>query len=391
MLRQDKRYWAEINLDAAEHNFNIIRSHIKPETKLCCIVKADAYGHGAINLARLYERLGADYFGVATIDEALELRNNHIKLPIVILGYTPAACAKILAENDIEQCVYSYDYAEQLNEFAEVADVRVKIHLKLDSGMGRIGFSCKHGEADHAELDMAAKACSLKCLIPHGIFTHFAVSDEGADGREYTLSQFRQFTSAIEYLQQVHQITFPIRHCANSGAIFDYPEAQLDMVRAGIILYGYTPSDKVIVHGLERVMSLKSTVSMLKKLLPGDCVGYGCTYKADREAMIATVPVGYADGLLRSNSSKAVFLVNGKKAPLIGRVCMDQVMIDVSNVPNVKLGDEVIIMGDTDGEKISASDIAAWNHTINYEILCMVGKRVPRYYKKDGKTEKHLQ
>ncbi|MBO7289072.1 MAG: alanine racemase [Clostridia bacterium] len=386
MLSQHKRYWAEISLDAAENNFRVIKERIKPETKLCCVVKADAYGHGAVCLARLYEKLGADYFAVSNIEEALQLRKNNIKHPIMILGYTPFECAKLLADNDIEQSVYSYDYAEKLNEFAETAGVKVKIHLKLDSGMSRIGFCCKHGEKDNLELDMAAKACGLEHLIPHGVFTHFAVADEGNDGREYTLNQFKQFSYAIEYLQQKHRITFQIRHCANSGAIFDYPEVQLDMVRAGIVLYGCAPSGKVDCQGLRSVMSLKAVVSMVKKLVPGDCVSYGCTYRADSEIILATIPVGYADGFWRSNFNKATFIIKGKKVQLAGRVCMDQLMIDVSSIPDVMAGDEVIIMGEENGEKISASDIGDLNHTINYEILCAVGKRVPRYYIKNGET-----
>lgn len=384
MFSQYKRCWAEISMDAAENNFNIIKSRIKSETKLCCVVKADAYGHGAVSLAKLYEKTGADYFAVSNIEEALQLRKNNIKLPVMILGYTPFECAELLAKYDIEQSVYSYDYAEKLNEFAEAAGVKIKIHLKIDSGMGRIGFCCRHGEKDNSELDMAAKACKLKCLIPHGVFTHFAASDEGNEGREYTLNQFQKFTSAIEYLKQKHKITFQIRHCANSGAIFDYPEFQLDMVRAGIVLYGYAPSEKVDCQGLKGVMTLKAVISMIKKLVPGDCVSYGCTYRADKDMIVATIPVGYADGFWRSNFNKATFIIKGKKVPLIGRVCMDQLMIDVSSIPDVKAGDEVIIMGEEDGEKISASDIGSLNNTISYEILCAVGKRVPRYYIKNG-------
>lgn len=384
MLNQHKRYWAEINLDAAKHNFNVIRSQLKHHTKLCCVIKADAYGHGAVSLAKLYEKIGVDYFAVSNIEEALQLRKGNIKLPVLILGYTPFECAKLLADNDIEQSVFSYEYAEKLNEFAEREGVKVKVHLKLDSGMGRIGFCCKHGKNDEAELDAAAKACGFRNLIPYGVFTHFAVADEGNEGREYTLNQFRQFVSAVEYLQEKHNITFKIRHCSNSAAIFDYPQMQLDMVRAGIVLYGSAPSGKVDCNELKGVMSLKAVVSAVKTLMPGDCVSYGCTYKADREITLATIPVGYADGFWRSNLNKAVFIVKGKTVPLVGRVCMDQLMIDVTGVPDVKAGDQVIIMGEENGKKISASDIADLNNTISYEILCAVGKRVPRYYIENG-------
>lgn len=386
MLAQHKRYWAEINLDTAENNFNIIKKRLRPETKLCCVIKADGYGHGAVSLARLYEKAGADYFAVSNIEEALQLRQNGIMLPIMILGYTPAECAPLLSENEIEQSIFSYDYARELNENAEKTGVNVKIHLKLDSGMGRIGFSCKHERIDEKCLDEAAMACNLKNLIPHGVFTHFAVADEAAEGREYTLNQFKRFTSAIEYLKEKHGITFEVRHCANSAAIFDYPEMQLDMVRAGIVLYGSAPSGKVLCPGLKDVMSLKAVVSMVKTLLPGDSVSYGCTYTAEREVTLATVPVGYADGFRRSNLNKASFIVKGRKVPLVGRVCMDQLMLDVSNIPDIKPGDEVIIMGEAKEEIITASDIADRNNTISYEILCAVGKRVPRYYIKSGEV-----
>ena len=386
MLAQHKRYWAEVSLDAAENNFDIIKSRIKPETKLCCVIKADAYGHGAVQLARLYEEKGADYFAVSNIEEALQLRQNNIKLPVMILGYTPAECAALLTENNIEQSVFSLNYAKELDAFAEKSGVKVKIHLKLDSGMGRIGFCCKHGKKDEYALSEAAEACCLNNLIPHGVFTHFAVADEATEGKEYTLNQFNNFTAAINYIENKAGIKFEIRHCANSAAIFDYPDFQLDMVRAGIVLYGSAPSGKVSCPGLKEVMSLKAVVSMVKTLLPGDSVSYGCTYTADKEVTLATVPVGYADGFRRSNLNKAVFIIKGKKAPLAGRVCMDQLMIDVSDIHGVKAGDEVIIMGESENEKISSSDIAEINNTISYEILCDVGKRVPRYYIKNKET-----
>jgi len=385
MLTHHKRYWAEVSLDAAENNFNVIKSHLNKETKICCVVKADGYGHGAVSLAKLYEKIGADYFAVSNIEEALQLRQNDITLPIVILGYTNPECAKLLADNDIEQCVFSYEFARELNNFAEKSGVKIRIHLKLDSGMGRIGFCCKHGEDDRKELDEAALACCLKNLIPHGVFTHFAVADEAKEGRDYTLNQFKSFTRAIEYLKEKHGIVFKIRHCANSAAIFDYPEFQLDMVRAGIVLYGSAPSGKVSCPEIKGVMSLKAVVSMVKTLMVGDSVSYGCTYTADKEIKLATVPLGYADGFWRSNLGKANFIIHDKRAPLVGRVCMDQIMIDVTHIPDVKMGDEVIVMGESEKEKITAEEIADLNNTISYEILCAVGKRAPRYYIKSGK------
>lgn len=380
MLAHHKRYWAEINLDAAENNFNIIKEKLKDSTKLCCVIKADAYGHGAVQLAKLYETLGADYFAVSNIEEAIQLRKNEIKLPIMILGWTPPECANLLCEYDIEQAVFSLEYAKELNTELEKFGGKVKTHLKLDSGMGRIGFSCKHKEKDYVSLDEAACALSLKGLIPHGVFTHFAVSDEAEAGREYTEHQFECFEFAISYLKEKHNIEFKIRHASNSGAIFDYPKFQLDMVRAGIVLYG-AEAGKAKCCGLKGVMSLKSVVSMVKKLEKGDCVSYGCTFKADKEMTVATLPLGYADGFFRSNQKKASMIINGKKAPLIGRVCMDQIMVDVSGIEGVRAGNEAILMG----EEISVDKIAEDNRTISYEVLCATSKRVPRYYIKNGK------
>lgn len=385
MLSQHKRYWAEIDLGAAKNNFDIIRSQIGKNTKLCCTIKADAYGHGAAYMAKLYETLGADCLAVSNIEEAIQLRKNGIKTSILILGYTNPDCAALLFENNIEQCVYSFEFAKELNSCAEKAGVKVKIHLKMDSGMGRIGFSCKHLGGDSESLLQALEVCQMKSIVPFGIFTHFAVADEGESGRDYTKLQFESFMYAADYLEG-NGINFKLRHCSNSAAIFSYPEYKLDMVRAGIVLYGYPPSKAVFAKGLVPVMSLVSVISHIKEVFPGDYISYGCTYKADRKLMVATVPVGYADGFWRSNSKGGTVLINGKKAPILGRVCMDQLMVDISGIDGVSTQSKVIIMGTSGGEKINADDLAQNNGTINYEILCAVGKRVPRIYKEQGKT-----
>lgn len=385
MLSQHKRYWAEIDTGAAEDNFHIIKSKLNPKTKLCCIIKADAYGHGAAYMAKLYETLGADYLAVSNIEEAIQLRKSGIKISILILGYTNPECAYLLSENNIEQCVFSEDFAEELNRCAEKYGVKVKIHLKMDSGMGRIGFSCKHLENDAEQLAAALRVCKMGNLIPFGIFTHFAVADEGEDGREYTKKQFESFVYSIKFFEN-SGITFNIRHCSNSAAIFAYPEYQLDMVRAGIVLYGYPPSEKVETKGLKPVMSLISLISHIKDVYPGDYISYGCTFRADKKIRVATVPVGYADGFWRSNSKGGELLAGGKRAPILGRVCMDQLMIDISGIENVAPQSKVVVMGKMNGEKIDADELAENNGTINYEILCAVGKRVPRIYIKDNKT-----
>ncbi len=378
-----KRFWAEVDLNAAAHNFNIIKGKLKPETKLCCVVKANAYGHGAVCLSKLYERLGADFFAVSNIEEAMQLRDNGISTPILILGYTPVECATLLAKYNISQSVFSYNYACELNAFAQKSNVNVKIHIKLDSGMGRIGFDCIHEDRD--SLDDAIGACKLENIIPEGIFTHFALADEGNDGRAYTEKQYNRFTKAVDYIEK-NGIHFEIKHASNSASIMDYPEYQLDMVRAGIVLYGLAPSERVgACDELLPIISLKSVILMIKNIKKGDCVSYGCTFVAEKDTKIATVPVGYADGFRRANSGVTQLLVRGRRVDIVGRICMDQLMLDVSDVPGVKEGDIVTIIGSDGGEHISVLEIAQNNSTIGYEIICEIGERVPRFYIEDDR------
>lgn len=373
-----RRTWANIDLDAAKHNYYEIRNHLKPCTKLCCVVKANGYGHGAIRLSRMYEKLGADYLAVSNIEEALQLRNAGIKIPILILGYTDPHCVKELAHNEITQCVFSYDYGMALSKNATEEKADIKIHIKIDTGMGRIGFRCVP-----EELDAAAMVCMAPGITVGGIFTHFASADEGDDGRGYTLAQFHQFSDAVRYLE-AKGIAFPIRHCSNSAGIFDYPEMQLDMVRAGIVLYGLQPSGALCHPGnLTPILELKTIIDHIKAVHPGDCISYGRDFKADHEMRIATIPIGYADGLWRSNSHNGMVAeVEGGFAPIIGRICMDQCMIDVSGIPNAGVNSKVTVYG-TDGDT-SVDHIAQMNDTINYEVVCAIGERVPRVYKENG-------
>lgn len=381
-----KRFWAEVDLDSAKHNYIKIREALSENTKLCCVVKANAYGHGAVQLAKLYQELGVDFFAVSNIEEAMQLRKNNIQKPILILGYTSAECAEILADYNISQAVFSLEYAEKLNKFAAACGKKIKVHIKFDSGMGRLGFSCKHKESDMPDLNHAYIASSQPYLETEGVFTHFAVADEGKGGEEYTKRQLESFEFAISYLERMG-IKFQIKHTANSAAICDYSDFHFDMVRAGIVLYGENPS-YVIRNSLELVpvMSLKAVVSQVKTIDTGDAVSYGRTYVAESKRKIATVPVGYADGFWRSNAKGGFVLVKGKRASIIGRVCMDQIMIDVTEIFGVEEGDIVTIMGRDGENSVTAKDLAKLNDTINYEILCAVGERVPRFYIKDGKT-----
>lgn len=375
-----KRTWANIDLDAAKHNYRIIQNQLNNGTKLCCVVKANGYGHGAVQLSKLYESLGADYLAVSNIEEAIQLRNNGIHIPILILGYTDPRCASQLAEYNITQCVFSYDYGKALSKNAAQRAITVKIHIKLDTGMGRIGFRCLN-----EELDMAAQVCKMSGIVYEGVFTHFSSADEGESGRKYTLSQFDGFISAIRYLE-AKGIRFAIKHCANSAAIFDYPEMHLDMVRAGVVLYGLLPSNMLRTSvDLKQVMTLRTIIDHIKTVYKGDCISYGRGYQADHEMRVATIPIGYADGLWRSNfSNHMVVEVEGKLAPIIGRICMDQCMIDVSDIPAAAVNSKVTVYGSS--EDVSIDRIANANGTINYEIICAVGERVPRVYKENNEV-----
>lgn len=379
MLTQRKRYWAEVDLDAICHNFEQVKAKVNKDTKICCVVKANAYGHGAVCLAPLYENLGADFFAVSNIEEALQLRENGIRKPILILGYTPADCVDLLAKHNISQSVFSDEYAEKLAFCAEEKKVKIKIHIKLDTGMGRIGFDAKHDSCSEAIL----KICQKPVFDPEGIFTHFALADGGKGGVSYTGMQYDNFMRTVNELERAG-VKFAIRHCANSATIADFPEYQLDMVRAGIVLYGLQPSEEVQNPlDLKETLCLKAVISQIKILKKGDSVSYGCTFTADRDMKIATVPAGYADGYWRSNSKNGAYLlVNGHRAPIVGRVCMDQLMVDVSEIETIRVGDVVTVMGTEGVEKIDAEALARLNHTIGYEILCAVGERVPRIYKK---------
>lgn len=354
---------------------------------MCCVIKADAYGHGAVQLAKLYEELGADWFSVSNIDEALELRNNNIKLPILILGYTPVANARILSENNIAQTCHSLDYAKSLSDIAVSQGVTVKIHLKLDTGMSRIGLMCQNIERDKKYIDIAEQLCKLPNLYPQGVFTHFAVSDEAEAGKDFTIQQFNAFIHTITELEK-RGIKFDIRHCANSGAIIDYPEMHLDMVRAGIILYGLSPSEKLKSKlNLKPAMQLKSVVSQCKEIYEGTTVSYGRTFTAESQKKVVTIPIGYADGYIREIAEDGYVSIQGKKAKILGRICMDQTIVDATDIENINIGDEVIIFGDISNDNTpTADDIAKWSSTINYEVVCLVSKRVPRVYYKANKT-----
>lgn len=382
-----KRTWAEISLNAIEHNYNVIRNKVADDTKVCCVIKADGYGHGAVELSQVYEKLGADFFAVSNIDEGIEIRKSGSKLPIVILGYTPVSEAGNLAEYDISQAVFSLEYAKELSEKCVEEDCICKMHIKVDSGMSRIGFMCQEFPRDEYSIEEICEACCLPNLEVEGLFTHFCVSDEDAEGREFTNKQYENFIHVRDSLKK-RGVDISVVHCSNSGAIEDYPETCCDMVRAGIILYGLAPSSKLADRlDLVPAMTLKTVVAFVKEVQKGATISYGRTFTADRKMKIATVPIGYADGFIRQNAKDGYMMVNGKKAKIVGRICMDQTMLDVTDIEDVKTGDEVVVFGTGENGEPTADSLAENTGTINYETVCLVGKRVPRIYIKDGKIE----
>lgn len=378
-----KRTWAEINLDALKHNIGVIKSNIADTTEIMAVVKADCYGHGMQYFLPELELLGCGFYAVSNIEEALDVRRYTDK-PILILGYTPADYADVLSKNNISQTVFSLDYAQSLSS---AASRPVKIHIKIDTGMQRLGFSYCDSVKDSLTVDEITTACALQNLQIEGIFTHFAESDNKKETDDFTDKQFGSFTHLIGLLEKKN-ITFKYRHSANSAAILMHHEKQLDAVRAGIIIYGLYPSaDMMNDFDIRPVMSLKSIVSMIKTVPSGQTIGYGRTYMAEKDLKIATVPVGYADGYPRHLSNKGYVIINGKKANIVGNVCMDQIMVDVTDIPDVTLGDEVLLFGESDGNIIPADELASLCGTIGYELISNLGKRVPLVFFRNGIAE----
>ncbi len=365
-----RRAWVEIDLNALKSNYKTICKRSK--SKVIPVIKADAYGHGASQVASALQNVGADFFAVSNISEAVELRNSGIKGEILILGYTPVEAVKFLDEYDIIQCIYSYDYASQVNDEAKRLNIRIKSHLKLDTGMGRIGFDLRSGKCKKNELISLLK---LEHLDFKGVFTHFPSADSYKESNiEFTRCQYEIFNKTVEMLEK-EGFSFEMKHCCNSAGFYCFEDMHLDAVRAGIILYGLSPSDEVELGGeYIPVMSMYSAVSMVKTVEKGETVSYGRTYKAESERKVATVSAGYADGVPRLLSNKGYVLINGKKAPIIGRVCMDQFCVDVTEIDEVSVGDKVEIFG----KNISVNRVAEFANTINYEIICGISKRVLR-------------
>lgn len=381
MLYFEKHCWAEVDLDALVHNFNQLQQHAGSSI-VCAVVKAGAYGHGDELVCQTLEQAGARWFAVSCLSEALHLRASGITSDILILGHTEPSCAFTLAQNRFTQAVFSLAYANQLNQAAHQANCVVNCHLKVDTGMGRLGF-CARSDSDlSCCISMLTQCFGLKSLQITGIFQHFAVADSHTSADvEYTAHQYQMFTKVVQQLKQQGYDPGLI-HCCNSAAFIEHPEWGHNMVRPGIVLYGCDPSDEVHLDGLRPVLTLKTVISQVKQLDAGQALSYGLTFTASAPTQVAILCVGYADGYPRLLSNQGVCSVHGHSAPVLGRVCMDQMMIDITGIPDVKAGDEVIIFGGNGAD--SLNDVAQKASTIPYEIMCGLALRVPRVYLKNG-------
>ena len=378
--------WAEIDLNAYAHNITELKRIAGKGTRLMAVVKADGYGHGAIEIAREALKNGSENLGVARINEAVQLREAGLDAPILIFGYTPPSLAQTLIKYDLTQTVYSIAAANSLSGLADRQGRKINVHIKVDSGMGRLGLMLNTPAAgslsNRPPLNPIHEVLSisrLPGLTVEGIFTHFATADS-AD-KSYANRQLEDF---LDFVSRLHRAGLepPIKHAANSGALIDMPDSHLDMVRPGIATYGLYPSDEVNKSrvALKPVMTLKSRIIHLKKVPAGFNISYGITYQTKKPTTIATVPVGYADGFSRLLSNRGYMLVHGQKVPIVGRVCMDLTMLDVGSVPGVQIEDEVVVFGQDGNKAITADEVAAKLSTINYEIVSTITGRVVRVY-----------
>jgi alanine racemase len=366
--------WVEVSLNHIQTNISQFNEFVHQHSKMMAVVKADAYGHGAVEVARTALSAGADYLGVALLDEAVQLRSAGIPSPILILGYTPPRSVKEAILQNITLTVFDHEVLDEIILQSTLLRKTAAIHLKIDTGMTRIGVT---SEKDASTL--AHKALSAEFVYLEGIFTHFATADHKDSA--YTYEQFRKFKAVLDFLETM-EIKIPIKHCCNSAATMKFPEMHLDMVRLGIAMYGLYPDHSLKSHPiqLKQAMHFKTKIAAIKEVPAAQPVSYGCTWRTVRKSTIATLPVGYADGLSRLLSNQGNVLVSGKNARITGRICMDQTMIDVTGIDRCSVGDEVTIFGDSLSSFQSVDELAMVMGTINYEVVCLIGKRVPRIY-----------
>ena len=380
-MKLPSRIQADIDLDAFRFNLDSIKKNINENTQIITVLKADGYGHGAVPLAKEAEKEERVWgIAVATVEEALELRRGGIKKPLLILGYTYQEDYDLIAEEELRPTVFKLSMAQELSQAALRKNKTIKIHIKIDTGMSRIGY--RDLEKSVPEI---LEISRLPGLEIEGLFTHFARADEREKAPAYQqLEKYQAFQKALKEAG----LKIPLCHCSNSAGIIRMPEANMDAVRAGIILYGLYPSEEVEKEPvpLKPLMTLKSHIAYIKTLEPGVQISYGGTYTTQKETRVATIPVGYADGYARSLSNKGWVLIRGKKAPILGRVCMDQFMVDVTDIPEVRELDEVILLGKSGDQQITMEELGELSGRFNYEFACCISKRVPRIYFKGGKA-----
>ena len=381
--------WAEIDLNCLENNIKEARRLTGEKVQICAALKANAYGHGAVKAAKVFLENGIERFSVAILDEAIELRKAGIEAPILILGYTEPKQSDRVAIYDITQTIFSFDAAKALSDASLKLNKKSKIHIKIDTGMGRLGFNCQSNQEDPIAMEKIIDEIKIIDALPgidvEGIFTHFSTADE--PDKSYTMMQFRLFQELIRNLEQ-QGIIIPMKHCANSAAVYDFPETHLDMVRPGILLYCMPklPGEHRIQIHPKQVMNLKTRIIQVKELREGDSVGYGRSFIAEKSVKIATLPIGYEDGYNRQLSNgRGEVLIKGKRAPITGRICMDQCMVDITGIDDVCVGDEAVLFGAQGEDFISVDEIADKLNTISYEVICSISVRVPRVYYKNGK------
>ena len=379
-LESYQRVWAEVDLDAIWENMVHMKENIAENTKILAVIKTDGYGHGGVPIAKMLEQLDFMFgYAAATYEEAHVLREAGVKKPILILGYTFPYCYEELIREEIRPAVYRRDTVEELAAAAAKVGKKAKVHIKVDTGMGRIGIT-----PDEEGLEFVRFLIEHPELEVEGIFTHFAKSDEtDKTSANHQLELFQDF---IKKIQTELGITIPVKHCSNSAAILEMPQANMDMVRAGITTYGLYPSEEVSkdIVPLRAAMSLYSHIVYCKTIHAGQSVSYGGLFTAQKDTRVATIPVGYGDGYPRSLSGKGYVLIRGKKAPILGRVCMDQFMVDISEIPGVMEGDKVTLLGMDGTERITAEELGELSGRFNYEFVCDLGKRIPRVYRQHG-------
>ena len=378
-MKEYYRVYADIDLDAIYENVKNAKALLKKDTKMMAIVKADGYGHGAVEVARQIDEL-VDAYGVAILEEGIELRKAGFTKPILILGYTPKPLYPAMIRYNIATAVFTMEMAKEISDTAVAMHKNANIHIKLDTGMSRIGFAITKESKEIIEQIAKLPGIEIK-----GCFSHFARMDE--KDKTKANEQFAKFTKMVNALEK-DGVDLGIRHISNSAGIMEAPEVQMDMVRNGICLYGLYPSEEVQKERLplKPAMELKAYVSYVKTLEPGVEIGYGGTYTTTKKTRVATIPVGYADGYSRCLSGKGSVLIHGKKAPILGRVCMDQFMVDVTDIDNVCVGDRVTLFGKDGDSCITIEEISAMAHSFNYEFVCDIGKRIPRVYYRHGKV-----